>query len=83
MIPKCGTHLLIKSLALMGLPYKYDDVYPFEKWYQSNKRKNKLPPPRHHKGFWHPFVDGPMPKMGVAEVSNQKSFYVFLYSSGP
>lgn len=60
-IPKSGTHLLLKCLAFMGVPYKYDRELPQEKWYKKDRPLNLLPPPNHFKGYGHPYVDGQMP----------------------
>lgn len=78
MPPKCGTHLLLKALAGMGLPYLYNENFPFERWYKRDKPRNTLPPPNHYKGFWHPYVDGPMPH-DTWKMRNKREFYLWTH----
>ncbi len=76
MIPKCGTHLLLKCLSLMDpvrMPFKYTDNLAIEEQYQKNKLLNKLPPPNHYKGTEHPLVEGVLPLNFVHYMKKSKS----------
>lgn len=77
--PKCGTHLLIKCLAFMGLPYKYDNNPPYQRWYERDKPKNLLPPPNHFKGFDHPYVDGPLPLRLLRSYKGKSTVYKWTH----
>jgi len=81
-IPKCGTHLLIKCLALFeapGIDYKYtQEVIPRPEHLAFIRAKNKQLPPHHYKGLFHVPTVGPIPKVQVARMQRsltKKSFW--------
>jgi len=61
MMPKCGTHLLAKCLAVLGKPikcYDYKQCGLTKKHRESVRALNQLPPPNHYKGALDPVVSG-------------------------
>ncbi len=78
MIPKCGTHLLLKCLHLLDsvrMPEKHNQQFPFEKWYKANKYINRFPPPHHYKGLRHPINSGKLPASFVRDMKRSKATY--------
>lgn len=64
MVPKCGTHLLLKCLSLMDherMPFKYVGNLDPARRYKLDQRRNQFPPPNHYKGSEHPLIEGPLP----------------------
>lgn len=76
MVPKCGTHLLLKCLSLLDherMPFKYvGTLYP-ERRYRRDQAYNKLPPPNHYKGSEHPLVEGKLPWILVHNIKTSTS----------
>ncbi len=77
MIPKCGTHLLLKCLHLLDghMSKKYNQSFPFEKWYAANKPRNMLPPPNHYKGLRHPTIAGNLPTRFIKYMEQSTGIY--------
>jgi len=81
-IPKCGTHLLIKCLALFKIPgieYEYTkEVKPAPEYLKMIREKNKNLPPNHYKGIFHIPTVGPVPLAQIKRMEKapqKKSFW--------
>jgi len=81
-IPKCGTHLLIKCLALFNLPgidYNYThEIVPSPEHLRFIREINRNLPPNHYKGLFHIPTVGPLPQAQIRRMENapkKKSFW--------
>lgn len=87
-MPKCGTHLVLKCLTLLGQPgihSKYDGAPAVERYrpkgalLEKMNRLNQFDPPYHYKGEFHIPSVGPVPTTLVQRMGSSKQRLFWMH----